>query len=174
MRHVSCNSDPCISCTRGLIMLMPPCLSWYITATCSKELHCTCSSWMNPCISVTPSLPASKCELSIWSKEWNIFPIRMTDVKYIPLSFPFSLQSSFEFWDPLQFCSTLDVTMIVWSMTAATGSPNTDGSFFFIHSNFLHLLAFIEPSFSNSVCHIFLFPGIYELPCRIRLKILLM
>lgn len=50
--------------------------------------------------------------LSIWSKEWNIFPIRIKAVKYVPLSFPFSLQSSFEFWDPLQFCSTLDVTMM--------------------------------------------------------------
>lgn len=59
-----------------------------------------------------PLTPCVQMWAAVRSKEWNIFPVWMTAVEYIPLSFSFSLQSSFEFWDPLQFCSTLGDTMM--------------------------------------------------------------
>lgn len=137
-------SDPYVSYTKGLIMLIPPCLFLCITTAFIKKLRCTCSSWMNPCISVTPSLTASKCEsLSIWSKKWNVFPIWLTAVKYVPPSFPFSLQSPLEFWYPLLLHSTLDATVMAGRWQLLQKALIQDGSFCPIHSNFLVLLALI-------------------------------
>lgn len=115
MRHISCNSaplsDPYISYMRRLIVFPLPFLMHYCNVFKRAGLY---MQLMNESLHFShPLTSASKCELlSIWSKEWNIFPIWMTAVKYVPLSFPFSLQSSFEFWDPFQFYSTLDVTML--------------------------------------------------------------
>lgn len=107
-------SDPYLCYSKGLIMLIPPhphpTVHYY---TIFKKLPCMCISWMNPWNSVTPSLTASKCELlSIWSKEWNVFPIWLTAVKYVPLSFTSSLQSPLEFWCPLQLYNTLDIMVV--------------------------------------------------------------
>lgn len=93
-----CLQWPLHFCMRLLIILMLPCLPWYITATCSKELHCACSSWMNPYISVTPSLlcPNVSCSpsgvrngisfLSRWQL-WNISLCLSSLVCNLPLNF---------------------------------------------------------------------------------------